>query len=879
MGMDRAERKQLREIIHNVEVWVSCAQGITTHRQEVTDASDDALNWFRSKITHVAASTAEWQFLPLHSEDTHQLGLFIRPRAEPPLNAEENTWLRQLTQDIPAYLSNAQRNFGFPRFFMGPKKRHIAEQAGRYLINYKQSADRLKFSHWLQQLEQHNCEIPYVDVRQALDPDLGLTFQLGDFGDGQILPSQSFVRIPSVVEVIRRAGAFLTALLQQISDAVVTVREQQTQHLISNMPAEKLKDVTNGRLQLGPLQHAGVVTIADVLNSGERLTAIPGIGRISARRLHGAAQSLKQSIYDDTNVRIDVENPTQQMRDLVDKVSQWDTHSWGPDTSDDVALADAFQPLTAVLDKEVTHVAVFGGNADELISAMQYLRRQAPHALRQMRAVRPENSWQDFLRRPADYYAILEDLGLLMGDEDASVGGLPKEIVDSVRRCELDTLYLNASLRGYQSFAARFAIVQSKVIIGDEMGLGKTIEAIAVLAHLWAKGQRRSIVICPAAVITNWMREIESKSKLPAYRLHGSERLTEFGAWNKEGGVAVTTFEGLRWIEELGQDVTDLDCTVVDEAHFIKNPDAQRSQRSARMIEKANYAILLTGTPLENRVSEFQTLVEYIQPDLEIDSATFAGQFRKQIAPAYLRRNQEDVLTELPEVVQVEEWVPMSQTDQVAYRTAVSNSNIHEMRQAAMLQGTESTKLERLIEIVEEAEENGRKVIVFSFYLDVLNAAVNSLPGIVFGPLTGSVSPYQRQKIVDEFTETDTGAVLVSQITAGGVGLNIQSASVVVICEPQWKPTTEWQAIARAHRMGQLRSVQVHRLLSEDSVDQEIAQLLSKKGQTFEDYAAVSAMAESTPEAFDVSEGDLIRDVVAAERQRLFPELIEIDEG
>ena len=176
----------------------------------------------------------------------------------------------------------------------------------------------------------------------------------------------------------------------------------------------------------------------------------------------------------------------------------------------------------------------------------------------------------------------------------------------------------------------------------------------------------------------------------------------------------------------------------------------------------------------------------------------------------------------------------------------------------------------RLIEIVEEAEDNGRRVIVFSHFRSVLDQVWRAVPGQVFGPLTGSVPAAARQVLVDQFSAAGHGAVLISQIVAGGVGLNIQAASVVVICEPQLKPTTEWQAIARAHRMGQLESVQVHRLLSEEGVDQRVTEILAKKRELFEDFARISETADSAPEAFDISEADLAREVIAAERSRLF---------
>lgn len=295
-----------------------------------------------------------------------------------------------------------------------------------------------------------------------------------------------------------------------------------------------------------------------------------------------------------------------------------------------------------------------------------------------------------------------------------------------------------------------------------------------------------------------------------------------------------------------------------------------RSKRVATLIDVFDRAIFLTGTPLENRIDEFRNLVGYLRPDLAVDANELApSRFRRQVAPAYLRRNQEDVLTELPELVEVNEWLPMSTSDSRAYRDAVSAGNFMAMRQAA-LASRESEKLQRLIEIVEEAEDNGRRVIVFSHFRNVLDQVASALPGKVFGPLTGSVPAAARQTMVDQFSAAGHGAVLVSQIVAGGVGLNIQAASVVVICEPQLKPTTEWQAIARARRMGQLETVQVHRLLSEEGVDQRITDILARKKVLFDDFARVSETAESAPEAFDVSEAELAREVVAAERERLF---------
>jgi len=219
--------------------------------------------------------------------------------------------------------------------------------------------------------------------------------------------------------------------------------------------------------------------------------------------------------------------------------------------------------------------------------------------------------------------------------------------------------------------------------------------------------------------------------------------------------------------------------------------------------------------------------------------------------------------------VEVDEWLPLSKEDAAAYRNAVVIGNFMAMRQAAMSQGNKSAKLARLIEIVEEAEDNGRRVIVFSHFRDVLDNLARSLPGNVFGPLTGSVPATARQVVVDQFSAAATAPCSSPRSSQEESDFNIQAASVVVICEPQLKPTTEWQAIARAHRMGQRETVQVHRLLSEDGADQRITEILARRREIFDDFARVSATAESAPEALDVSEADLARAVIAAERERL----------
>ena len=438
---------------------------------------------------------------------------------------------------------------------------------------------------------------------------------------------------------------------------------------------------------------------------------------------------------------------------------------------------------------------------------------------------------------------------------------------------------MKVSLRGWQDFGAKYAIVQKKVLIGDEMGLGKTIEAIAVMAHLSHEGRNAFIVVCPASIIINWMREIEKHSQLKPFLVHGLGRERSFDQWQAEGGVAITTYETIQRLKHEKLDKIDL--LVVDEAHYVKNPDAKRSQTIYSLTNRSENVLYLTGTPLENRLAEMVNLVGKLQPDITKEmenSVQYLGSntFKEKIAPVYLRRNKEDVLTELPELTQVEEWLSFGQEEGQIYREAVRNGEFMLMRRAGWqgITKKKSPKLNRLIEICEEAAANGKKVIVFSFFKSVINTICTELGEKTLTPITGAVSSAQRQEILDTFKSSEQKHVLVSQIQAGGVGLNIQSASIVIFCEPQIKPTLETQAIARAYRMGQTQKVFVYRLLTENSIDERMMEMLDSKQQVFDDYAKDSYITDHTDAAKDISEKSMVKKIVDMERERLQVEAV-----
>jgi superfamily II DNA or RNA helicase len=878
--MNQTEREQIRRLVTDFEQWGQRAADVQAWYHAVQNAAGSGERDLRSRSVEITrAGQSAWRVVPLERYDLSVVR-HLRERANlPATTAADHALLRLLTEDVPRAIADVGPLLGARRFFTGSARKQSAEVAGEFLRRQHAAVIRAGGPLRLEQIGVFTAPVDQARLGfgALLDPALRFDLVSGRSGPApEVLDGSVVEGLPEALAAIAQVVAGEASYRSAARDAGQQVRNAEVQRILQEMPLDALKTATRNRLRLGALTQAGIRTVQEVLVWDTSLQTLPGVGETSARHMLGAARALWQTTYDEMPIRIDIKDRRPETTHLLRRLAEWDACRQTRGASADLERAAELAPLRTAVRGETSHLLVIPIRmlaAAGLRESIQIVKRRAellgtsPASGRRAVGADP---WDDFLARPADYFAMLSELGFITEDEDAVHGDLPEEIIKAVRDQALSGEHLTASLRGYQSFAARFALVQRKVIIGDEMGLGKTVEALAVLAHLRSRGETHFLVVCPAAVVTNWVREVTSKSKLRAHRVHGPERDRAARTWTRDGGVAVTTYETLAWWEPALKELRDLACVVVDEAHYIKNPQALRTIRTSDLIARGDRAILLTGTPLENKVDEFRNLASYLRPDLTVDATDLSPRkFRRQIAPAYLRRNQEDVLTELPELIEVEEWLPMSSADTSHYRTAVERGNFMEMRQAAMLQGPQSEKMQRLIEIVREAEENERRVIVFSYFRHVLDLVARSLPGPVFGPLTGSVPAGHRQQMVDQFSSARHGAVLVAQIVAGGVGLNIQSASVVIICEPQLKPTTEAQAIARAHRMGQVQSVQVHRLLSEDSIDQRITELLAGKKRLFNDFARVSDMADSTPEAVDLSEAELVREVVAAERQRL----------
>ncbi|MFD4669905.1 DEAD/DEAH box helicase [Lentzea sp. NPDC058450] len=677
-------------------------------------------------------------------------------------------------------------------------------------------------------------------------------------------------------------------LLERASAQYAAMRDALVAERLTAMPVDRLREA-KGNLRLSTLEAAGYRTVADVARARlEQLDGVPGVGRQSAEQIMDVVRAVVDGVVRDTTVRLNPDRADGAQTELLQLLSKLRRANQlvGPLRE---PLADVLGRVDAdvrAASRAWSRVRMFFSLRKNRQAALDSLDRlETLLASRDVTALRAVGAqlrvpdldrralWRDYELDAAAYNTLLADLAGpdATPDRSAAKGFVPTDIEHEVDATPLDTSLLKVSLRGYQVFGAKFALARKRVIIGDEMGLGKTIEAIAVMASIAAGGRRGFLVICPASVVVNWVNEIARHSDLVPHRLHGTGRDGAVSEWLAQGGVGVTTFGTLPKLVLPKKFRPTL--VVVDEAHYVKNPDTQRSQAVNAVVQRAERAVLLTGTPMENRVEEFRTLVAYLQPSVaartgDTGAVVGAKAFRRVVAPVYLRRNQEDVLGELPELLEVEDWVEFGKQDRGAYLDAVREGNLMAMRRAAFTPRTPrgSAKLERLLEIVEESRENGWKVVVFSYFHDVLDAVADHIEA--FGPLTGATSAEGRQQLVDAFTAREGHAVLLAQIEAGGVGLNIQAASVVIIAEPQWKPSTEDQAIARCHRMGQVRKVHVHRLLVKDSVDARVREIRDHKTLLFDHYARESDTKHSHASALD-SAVSVEQRVVQAEQQRL----------
>jgi len=429
-------------------------------------------------------------------------------------------------------------------------------------------------------------------------------------------------------------------------------------------------------------------------------------------------------------------------------------------------------------------------------------------------------------------------------------------------------------LRRYQKrgvlWADRLFAHDCNALIADEMGLGKTLQTLALVdMYLRETPSGKFFVACPASVIPVWISE--AAKFFPNIRcgvFSGSSNFEAADLW-------ISSYTQLRRNRVLAESAF-FEMAALDEAQFIKNPDAKTT--AACMALRARRKIALTGTPVENRPLDMWTAFRWLMPGLMGQRAafeksaqtdpSFLKNIRRQIAPFVLRRLKSEVAGELPEKIFVDLACPMSEQQKSEYQKLLSEARgalggareddskarftvlslLTRLRQAACdaallpWVGKDGVsefggKISVLLDKLEELFLGGKKILVFSQFarfLELIEAGIASrIPDVPVFTLTGSTR--DRAKPVEAFQEISGSAVMLVSLRAGGTGITLTSADYVFLADPWWNPAAEEQAIDRVHRIGRKGDVFVYRMIAQDTVEERVRKLQEKKRALFND--------------------------------------------
>ena len=416
-------------------------------------------------------------------------------------------------------------------------------------------------------------------------------------------------------------------------------------------------------------------------------------------------------------------------------------------------------------------------------------------------------------------------------------------------------------------------------ILADDMGLGKTLQVISLLlseqesAKAGEREWHRSLIVCPASLVYNWQKEIsrfapQIKTTLVTGLATERQRIVRH---TKEGEVLITSYDLLKRDVELYRDMV-FAIQVIDEAQYIKNPGTQAAKGVKQIT--AGFKLALTGTPIENRLSELWSIFDYLMPgflytyqrfreEIEIPVVVNGDENRMQrlqrmIRPFILRRLKGEVLRDLPAKLEENVFAKLEGEQLALYDAHVQRmkeslegksekefrsekiqilAELTRLRQICCDPGLlfegykgESAKAQMCMELIENAVGAGHKVLLFSQFTSMLERLAAGLKkaGIDYYMLTGSVGKEKRMQMVESFNEDDVPVFCIS-LKAGGTGLNLTAADIVIHYDPWWNVAVQNQATDRAHRIGQKHVVTVYKLVSEGTIEEKIIAIQERK--------------------------------------------------
>ena len=488
----------------------------------------------------------------------------------------------------------------------------------------------------------------------------------------------------------------------------------------------------------------------------------------------------------------------------------------------------------------------------------------------------------------------LEELGAKIKADD-TYRQLMTRVKESANMIFAIPTNIHAELRPYQEegyvWMSRLAYWGAGACLADDMGLGKTLQAITLMQSRASKGA--ALVLMPTSLLHNWQQELTRFAPALTVKIlnqQGTDRQQLVG--DAEAGDVVLSTYGLLVTEGELLCQRTWSTVVLDEAHTIKNRDTQTSKAAMQL--QADFRLMLTGTPLQNHLSEIWNLFQFANPGLLGSYQQFTDRFilpierdhdqerqrllRRLLSPFLLRRTKDDVLNELPEKTEITLRVELSSDEQALYDNLrqQASANLEEAGQKNALQTlAEITRLRQaachprlineklqipssktlaFLHLVEELRQSGHRALVFSQFTSHLALIREALDqqGTPYLYLDGSTTPAERDKLVRQFQTGDQPLFLIS-LKAGGLGLNLTAADYVVHLDPWWNPAVEDQASDRAHRIGQERPVTVYRLIAAGTIEEKIIRLHQNK------RSMADALLQDASMTAQISADDVIR--------------------
>ncbi len=414
-------------------------------------------------------------------------------------------------------------------------------------------------------------------------------------------------------------------------------------------------------------------------------------------------------------------------------------------------------------------------------------------------------------------------------------------------------------------------------ILADDMGLGKTLQVIAFLLSEYeenaSKEELHTLIVTPASLVYNWKSEFDAFApELPIRIVLGNAR--ERGNIIKgilKREILITSYDLLKRDIEHYKGL-HFQYQIIDEAQYIKNHGTQAA-RAVKEVD-SGFRLALTGTPIENRLSELWSIFDYLMPGFLFSAKRFRDEFENRIvkeqdeqaldriqkmtAPFILRRLKKDVLKDLPDKIEENRYVSLQGEQQKLYDAHVKRlqlmledkseedfrgskiqilSELTKIRQICCDPGLvfedyggEAAKLELCVQMIQNAVANGHKILLFSQFTSMLERIQGRLKKeeIAFYSLTGTVSKEKRKQLVDAFQADDTPVFCIS-LKAGGTGLNLTAADIVIHYDPWWNVAAQNQATDRAHRIGQKNMVNVYKLITKGTIEENILKLQERK--------------------------------------------------